>query len=115
MSTPMKKRTIRIENNSNEDGSGNEGVSDNEDIELYEGQEEIQVEFEGRNPVDSDFHGIKQLLHQLFLKAHINVSDLTDLIISQNYVGSVVKVSDEECTKFGMFILSSLNIFYAYK
>ena len=53
---------------------------------------EIQVEFEGRIPVDSDFHGIKQLLQQLFLKAHINLSDLTDLIIRQNYVGSVVKV-----------------------
>lgn len=38
MSAPMKKRTIRIENNSDEDGSGNEEVSDNED-ELYEGQE----------------------------------------------------------------------------
>ncbi|KAG8265720.1 hypothetical protein J6590_088580 [Homalodisca vitripennis] len=55
---------------------------------------EIQVDFEGRNPIDSDFHGIKQLLQQLFLKAHINLSDLTDLIISQNYVGSVVKQSD---------------------
>lgn len=48
MSTPMKKRTIRIENNSNEDGSGNEGVSDNEDIELYEGQE-----------VSADFHALE--------------------------------------------------------
>lgn len=54
--------------------------------------QEIQVDFEGRNPIDSDFHGIKQLLQQLFLKAHINLSELTDLIISQNYVGSVVKV-----------------------
>lgn len=94
MSAPLKKRTIRVENNSNEDGSGNEGLSDNEDVALYEGQEEIQVEFEGRSPIDSDFHGIKQLLHQLFLKAHINLSDLTDLIISQNYVGSVVKQSE---------------------
>lgn len=52
----------------------------------------IQVDFEGRNPVDADFHGIKQLLQQLFLKAHINLSELADLIIGQNYVGSVVKV-----------------------
>ncbi|CAG2055769.1 unnamed protein product [Timema podura] len=54
--------------------------------------QEIQVDFEGRNPIDSDFHGIKQLLQQLFLKAHINLAELTDLIIGQSYVGSVVKV-----------------------
>nr|CAD7598402.1 unnamed protein product [Timema genevievae] len=55
---------------------------------------EIQVDFEGRNPIDSDFHGIKQLLQQLFLKAHINLAELTDLIIGQSYVGSVVKQSE---------------------
>lgn len=35
------------------------------------------------------------MLRQLFLKAHIDLDGLTDLIISQNYVGSVVKQSDE--------------------
>jgi len=54
--------------------------------------QKIQVDFEGRSPVDADFHGIKQLLQQLFLKAHVNMSELADLIIRQNYVGSVVKV-----------------------
>jgi len=54
--------------------------------------QKIQVDFEGRSPVDADFHGIKQLLQQLFLKAHVNLSELADLIIRQNYVGSVVKV-----------------------
>lgn len=54
------------------------------------------MDFEGRYPIDSDFHGIKQLLHQLFLKAHLNLSELTELIISQNYVGSVLKQSFEE-------------------
>ena len=29
---------------------------------------------------------------QLFLKANINLSELTDTLISQNYVGSVIKV-----------------------
>lgn len=56
-------------------------------------QVEIQVDFEGRNPQDPDFHGIKILLQQLFLKAHIDLGGLTDLIITQNYVGSVVKQS----------------------
>jgi hypothetical protein len=54
--------------------------------------QKIQVDFEGRNPTDADFHGIKQLLQQLFLKAHVNLSELADVIIGQNYVGSVVKV-----------------------
>lgn len=61
--------------------------------------QKIQVDFEGRNPVDADFHGIKQLLQQLFLKAHINLSELADLIIGQNYVGSVVKVHRLSCTE----------------
>jgi len=54
------------------------------------------VDFEGRNPIDSDFHGIKQLLNQLFLKAHLNLSELTDVIIGQNYVGSVIKQAYDE-------------------
>lgn len=56
------------------------------------------MDFEGRSPTDSDFHGIKQLLHQLFLKSHINTTEMSDLIIGQNYVGSVVVQSevDEE-------------------
>jgi protein BCP1 len=54
--------------------------------------QKVQVDFEGRNPTDADFHGIKQLLQQLFLKAHVNLSELANLIIGQNYVGSVVKV-----------------------
>lgn len=60
---------------------------------------ELQLDFEGRNPQDPDYHGIKTLLKQLFLKARIDLGGLTDLIISQNYVGSVVKQSEDmdEC------------------
>lgn len=49
------------------------------------------MDFEGRNPIDTDFDGIKQLLKQLFLKAQVNISELTDIIIGQNYIGSVIK------------------------
>lgn len=42
--------------------------------------QEIQVEFEGRNPISRDFHGIRQLLQQLFLKSDINLSELSDII-----------------------------------
>lgn len=31
---------------------------------------------------------------QLFLKAHVNTSEMTDIIIQQNHVGSVIKVSE---------------------
>ncbi|XP_026462243.1 protein BCCIP homolog [Ctenocephalides felis] len=79
-------------NMSDESDSSDEGS----DQEVYSGHEEIQVDFEGRNPTDSDFHGIKQLLNQLFLKAHINLSELSDLLIGQNYIGSVVKQSDAD-------------------
>lgn len=59
--------------------------------------QEIQVDFEGRNPIDSDFDGIKQLLRQLFLKAHINTTEFSNILISQNYIGSVIKQCwDEE-------------------
>lgn len=58
--------------------------------------QEVQVDFEGRNPIDSDFDGIKQLLKQLFLKSHVNLTELTEIIISQNYIGSVIYQSWDE-------------------
>ncbi|CRL05935.1 CLUMA_CG019139, isoform A [Clunio marinus] len=97
MSSNKKKHTIESENmqDSDEDFSGDE--DSNEDEQVSAGNEEIQVEFEGRNPIDSDSDGIKLLLRQLFLKAHINLTDFTNIIISQNYIGSVIKQSwDEE-------------------
>ncbi len=32
------------------------------------------------------------LFFQLFLKSHVNTSDLTDIIIQQNHIGSVIRV-----------------------
>ncbi|GLH11394.1 Protein BCCIP homolog [Gryllus bimaculatus] len=98
MAAPIKKRAVNpLDNNplqkKDESGSSHDEGSDGEDLEGQPIQEHIQVDFEGRNPCDSDFHGIKQLLQQLFLKAHVDLSQLTDLIIGQNYVGSVVKQS----------------------
>nr|SVE83868.1 EOG090X0C3Y [Daphnia pulex] len=62
-----------------------------EDEQLGENDREIQVDFEGQSPCAEDFHGIKSLMHQLFLKAHINLSGLTELIIQQNYIGSILQ------------------------
>lgn len=56
----------------------------------------IQADFEGRNPEGQDFHGIKQLLQQLFLKAHIDVSQMTDMLIAQTGIGSVLKQSVDD-------------------
>ncbi|KAJ8317435.1 hypothetical protein KUTeg_005339 [Tegillarca granosa] len=69
---------------------------DDEEDEDYMGtqqNEEVQVEFEARMPEDSDFHGIRTLLQQLFLKANVDISEVANTIISQNYIGSVVKQS----------------------
>jgi len=52
----------------------------------------IDVEFEGRSPQITDFHCIKQLLQQLFLKAPVNLSDMTSVLIHQSKIGSVIKV-----------------------
>ncbi|XP_076667848.1 protein BCCIP homolog [Andrena cerasifolii] len=98
MAAPVKKRDIQrnIEDRSSDDEDHSSSNSeDNERNVIEEQGMEIQVDFEGRNPLDPDYHGIKTLLQQLFLKAHIDLGGLTDMIISQNYVGSVVKQSED--------------------
>ncbi|XP_050534209.1 protein BCCIP homolog [Daktulosphaira vitifoliae] len=86
MSAPAKKRSIEPRKS-----IGNASEDDNID------QMMIDVEFEGRNPESSDFHGVKQLLQQLFLKAQLNVSDMASVLVNQQSIGSVIKqVFDDE-------------------
>ena len=100
MAAPSKKRHVekKEESSSSSDSqseSEHSEQSDSEDVEdeqLGENDKEIQVDFEGQSPCGEDFSGIKSLLNQLFLKAHINLSQLADLIIAQNFIGSVLKV-----------------------
>ncbi|XP_066580900.1 protein BCCIP homolog [Prorops nasuta] len=97
MAAPVKKRDFEKrskELDNDGDGSSSSNEDDSQDVINEQGME-IQVDFEGRNPQDPDFHGIKTLLTQLFLKAHVDLGSLTDLIITQNYVGSVVKQSED--------------------
>ena len=119
MTSNKKKHVEDAENmqDSGEDVSGDD--ESDEEIKILPGEEvnrklhhlsklliipksilkEIQVDFEGRNPIDSDFDGIQQLLRQLFLKAHINLTEFANTIVSQNYIGSVIKQCwDEEMT-----------------
>ncbi|MBZ3888947.1 BRCA2 and CDKN1A-interacting protein [Sciurus carolinensis] len=53
--------------------------------------EEVNVEFEAYSISDNDHAGIKKLLQQLFLKAPVNTAELTDLLIQQNHIRSVIK------------------------
>ncbi|XP_071793824.1 BRCA2 and CDKN1A-interacting protein-like [Asterias amurensis] len=105
MATYGKKR--RVEENLDEEGPPNKDKdndsSPDEDEEGYdddspheEFNEEIQVEFEALPPQEDDFHGIKRLLLQLFLKSQVNLSEMTNLVLSQNHVGSVLKQSADQ-------------------
>ncbi|XP_034837347.1 protein BCCIP homolog [Maniola hyperantus] len=92
MSNKKNKDIINQESESEEEqDSGSEKDSDFDSDGNFVGDKELQADFEGRNPEDCDFHGIKQLLRQLFLKSNVDLGALAQIIISQNYVGSVVK------------------------
>jgi len=86
MSNRFKQpRTVPLETPDNSSDS-----SDSEN----EGGKEIQVEFEARSPEGEDYHGIRRLLQQLFLRSSVvDVSKLTDTILAQRAIGSVIKQS----------------------
>jgi len=48
---------------------------------------QLTLEFESRSPEIADF---QQLLQQLFLKAPVNLTDMTSLLIHQPKMGSVI-------------------------
>ena len=56
--------------------------------------EEVNIEFEAYSISDNDYDGIKKLLQQLFLKAPVNTAELTDLLVQQNHIGSVINQTD---------------------
>ncbi|XP_013185052.1 protein BCCIP homolog [Amyelois transitella] len=88
------KRNKEEMNQDSESEEEQDSASENSDVDSdgnFIGDKELQADFEGRNPEDCDFHGIKQLLRQLFLKSDVDLGGLAQIIISQNYVGSVVK------------------------
>lgn len=113
------KKNKEIENDSgseDEVGSGDENDSDFDSDGNFIGDKEIQADFEGRNPEDCDFQGIKALLRQLFLKSNVDLGALAQIIISQNYIGSVVKQclddpqddDDEDDGSDGVFGITTL-------
>ncbi|NXH09891.1 BCCIP protein, partial [Bucco capensis] len=56
--------------------------------------QEVNIEFEAHSISDNDYNGIKKLLQQLFLKAPVNTAELTDILIQQNHVGSIIKQAE---------------------
>ncbi|XP_041369380.1 BRCA2 and CDKN1A-interacting protein-like [Gigantopelta aegis] len=107
-----------MEINENSNSGVDEEIMYSDDEEELVNQE-VQVDFEANMPCDSDFHGIRTLLRQLFLKADVDTSKLTDVIISQNYIGSVLKQSsspeddddddDDGDQVFGIFTVLNLT------
>ncbi|XP_067632528.1 protein BCCIP homolog [Eurosta solidaginis] len=89
MSAGKKKNLSAME----QDTANNDSESSSEDEphpDAYTGNEEVEIDFEGRAPSDPDCHGISQLLQRVFLRAPINTMQMAEIIISQNYVGSVI-------------------------
>ncbi|KAK6345996.1 Mss4p nuclear export [Orbilia blumenaviensis] len=70
----------------------------------------IPIDFEFFDPQPQDFHGIKTLLRQLFDADSplLDLSSLTDTIISQSLLGTTVKVDGRDGDPF--FFLTVLNL-----
>ncbi|XP_029649608.1 protein BCCIP homolog [Octopus sinensis] len=98
MATPSKKRDVEemdVQSDEDEDDLDDYSSSEEEDEDGI-ADEDVQVDFEAVPPTDADANGIRTLLSQLFLKANINLGQLADTIISQNYVGCVLKQCEVE-------------------
>lgn len=78
-----------VEGEDEDDEDSDEGEDEEDEII----NEEVNIEFEAYSISDNDYDGIKKLLQQLFLKAPVNTAELTDLLIQQNHIGSVIKQS----------------------
>eukprot|EP00106_Octopus_bimaculoides_P008220 XP_014775662.1 PREDICTED: protein BCCIP homolog [Octopus bimaculoides] len=96
MATPSKKRDVEemdVQSDEDDDDLDDYSSSEEEDEDGI-ADEDVQVDFEAVPPTDADANGIRTLLSQLFLKANINLGQLADTIISQNYIGCVLKDED---------------------
>lgn len=79
-----------------EEGSGDDDGSD-EDIQMdVDAGWSVSMDVTGYGLKDDDFHGIKQLLEQLFTKnLPIQLSEFADALIAQNTIGTLLKDTDE--------------------
>ncbi|GAV09286.1 hypothetical protein RvY_18855 [Ramazzottius varieornatus] len=70
-------------------GSGSESSEEEEMETSGTGTEIVNVEFEARSPEEADAASIQRLLKQL-LPSGVDLTALTQLVLSQSYVGAVV-------------------------
>lgn len=103
MAAPSKRRNVEEKPDEAPSSEDDEEYETDEEVEDGEEEEEddamgleMNVNFDAQTATDTDFHGIKRLLQQLFLKANVNLSALTDLFLGQNHVGSVIKQAPSE-------------------
>jgi len=76
-----------------DEDSDEEEEDEGEDGEDFD---EIQVNFVAYNPDESDYHGIKRLLHQLWLKENIDLNELSNLMIEEDTIASILKEDEDE-------------------
>ncbi|XP_049992726.1 BRCA2 and CDKN1A-interacting protein [Alexandromys fortis] len=81
-----------VEDEEEDDDDDEDSEEEEDEDEIVD--EEVNIEFEAYSISDNDYGGIKKLLQQLFLKAPVNTAELTDLLIQQNHIGSVIKQTD---------------------
>ncbi|KAM8923892.1 BRCA2 and CDKN1A-interacting protein [Pelodytes ibericus] len=128
MASSAKKRALESEQQRPEgkdvddDTDGDDSEEESDDIEDDESEEDeqihevVNVDFEAHTMTDNESDGIKKLLKQLFLKAHVDISALADLLIQQNHIGSVIKqaegqedIDDDDDHVFGFISLLNLT------
>lgn len=100
----LRTDSDQLEGDSISSGSEDEKESESGSESSIDPDMELNVEFEARNIESSDFLGIRRLLQQLFLKAGVDLTGLTDLVIANSSLyGSTVKVVDEgeNCSEGG--------------
>jgi protein BCP1 len=92
-SKPKREPDSDSEDYSDTGSMGSPKKSDDEEL-----NETVDVDFEFCEPVEIHFHGIKTLLRQTFSTDFemVDLSALSDFIIKQSKVGSVVKVDDSD-------------------
>ncbi|GIY30247.1 protein BCCIP homolog [Caerostris extrusa] len=77
--------------------SDSESSTDHEDLEEGGPMDTIEVDFDVRIPEEPDFQGIQNLcVSFFFLKAHINISELADLLIQQKKITGVIKQASDD-------------------
>ncbi|XP_024645384.1 BRCA2 and CDKN1A-interacting protein isoform X4 [Macaca nemestrina] len=91
---PLVQRDEEEEDEVEDEDEDDDDSDEEEDEENDVIDEEVNIEFEAYSLSDNDYDGIKKLLQQLFLKAPVNTAELTDLLIQQNHIGSVIKQTD---------------------